>query len=191
MGMGFKAPGDKTGTVDIAKIFKDSDYAVKQTATLQTEVRTRQQVMEFIRTNRNMKPEDAQKLRELSVKESPSDADKAELTRIKTDAQASEATVRGLQTAAQPTPAQLSQMDDFNKRKDATGQLLEKWQADFSNEIQVKQEKMTDDTMQRVKDAIALVGREQGYSLVLAQNIAPYSANDITADALKAMNNKK
>ncbi len=49
---------------------------------------------------------------------------------------------------------------------------------------------MTDDTMQRVKDAISQVGRDQGYSLVLAQNIAPYSANDLTADAMKAMNNK-
>ncbi len=94
VGMGFKAPGDKTGIVDVAKVFKDSDYAQKQTATLQAEVRTRQQVMAFIRDNRSMKADDAQKLRDLSIKENPSDADKADVTRIKADASTAEAKVR-------------------------------------------------------------------------------------------------
>ena len=191
IGMGFKAPGDKTGTVDIAKVFKDSEYAKKQTDGLRAQVKARQDVMEFIRGNRNMKAEDATKLRDLSIKETQTPADQSEITRIKTDAAASEAKARELQTVDKPTAAQLAQLDDFTKRKDATGQLLEKWGQDFQSEFQVKQEKMSADTLQRVKDAIQQVGKDQGYSIIFSADIAPFSPNDVTKDAMDKMNAKK
>jgi len=191
IGMGFKAPGDKTGTVDVAKVFKESDYAKKQTEGLRQQVKARQDVMEFIRGHRNMKGEDASKLRDLSIKEVATPADSSEITRLKTDADAAEAKARELQTVDKPTAAQLSQLDDFTKRKDATGQLLEKWGQEFQSEFQGKQEKMSADTLQRVKDAIQQVGKDQGYSMIFSADIAPFSPNDVTADAMTKMNAKK
>jgi len=84
----------------------------------------------------------------------------------------------------------LSQLEDFTKRKDLTGQLLEKWQKDFESEIQAKESKMNDDTLEKVREAIQQVGRDQGYSIVFANNIAPYCPNDLTTDASNKMNKK-
>ena len=191
IGMGFKAPGDKTGTVDIAKVFKDSEYAKKQTEGLRGQVKARQDVIEFVRSNRNIKVEDAQKLKDLSVKDTKTPADDAEVLRIKTDAAAAETKARELQTVDKPTAAQLSQLNEFTQRKDATGQLLDKWSRDFQEEFQQKQEKMSADTLQRVRDAIQQVGHDQGYSIVFSQDIAPYCPNDLTTDAMSKMNSKK
>jgi len=191
IGMGFKAPGDKTGTVDVAKVFKESEFAKKQTEGLRAQVKARQDVMEFVRNNRNMKVEDATKLRDLSIKEAQSPADHTDIDHIKQDAATAEQTARQLQTMEKPTAAQLAQLDEFTKRKDATAQLLEKWGRDFQDEFQQKQEKMSADTLQKVRESIQQVGHDQGYSIVFSQDIAPYCPNDLTADAMTKTNSKK
>jgi len=191
LGMGFRAPGDKTGTVDVIKVFKDSDYAKSQNEGLQAQVAARRDVVQFVQANRNMKADDADKLRILSTKEKPTPADKADIERIKLDAQADEKKARDLQTKEKPTPAELTAIEDYTKRKDATGQRLEKWQQDFNTELTAQQQRMNDEALVRVRQVIQQVARDQGYSIVFAQEIAPYCANDLTADAFKAMNAKK
>lgn len=190
-GMGFQGGAQKTGTVDLAKVFNDSAYAKKQTDGLRNVAQARVGVVEFLRTYRTVKPEDANKFRDLSLKENATAADKAEIERIKTQAQADEQTYRAVTTKDKPTQAEVSQIEEFNRRKEATAQLLEKWNGDFTTELQTRQENLRTETLQRVKDAVAQVAKDQGYSMVFDQNIAPYSANDLTAEALKAMNNKK
>jgi len=190
IGVGFKAPGDKTGIVDVGKVFKDSDLAKKQTEVLRAQVLARRGVMEFVGNNRNMKTEDANKLHDLYIKEIQSAPDKAEITRIQDDAKAAELKARELQTLPKPTAADLSLLDDFTKRKDASGVLLEKWQKDFQEEIQTKEGKLNDDTLEKVREAIQQVGKDQGYSIVFANNVAPYCPNDITTDSITRMNKK-
>ena len=191
IGMGFKAPGDKTGTVDVIKVFKDSEYAKTQNEGLQAQVAARRDVVQFVMANRSMKTEDADKLRVLSTKEKPTAADATDIARIKADATADEKKARDLQTKEKPTPAELTQIEDYTKRKDATGQRLDRWKEEFNAELQAQQEKMNNDALVRVRQIIQQVARDQGFSIVFAQEVAPYSANDLTADALKAMNNKK
>ena len=189
--MGFKAPGDKTGTVDVAKVFKESEYAKAQTERLRAQVKARQDVMEYVRNHRNMKVEDANKLRELSIKDAPTPADHTDIDHIHQDAATAEDTARQLQTMDKPSAAQLAQLDEFTKRKDATAALLEKWGRDFQDEFQQKQEKMSADTLQRVRDSIQQVGHDQGYSIIFSQDIAPYCPTDLTTDAMNKMNSKK
>lgn len=191
IGMGFRAPGDKTGTVDVIKVFKDSDYAKTQNEGLQAQVAARRDVVTFVQTHRNMKPEDADKLRILSTKDKPTAADKDDITRIKTDAGSDEQKAQALQTKEKPTAAELTQIEDYTKRKDATGQRLEKWRTEFNDELTQQQEKMNADALVRVRQVIQQVARDQGYSIVFAQEIAPYCSNDLTADSLKGMNAKK
>jgi Skp family chaperone for outer membrane proteins len=190
IGVGFKAPGDKTGIVDVGKVFKDSDLAKKQTEVLRAQVLARRGVMEFVGNNRNMKTDDANKLHDLYIKELQSAPDKAEITRIQEDARAAELKARELQTLPKPTAADLTQLDDFTKRKDASGALLEKWQKDFQEEIQTKEGKLNDDTLEKVPEAIQQVGKDQGYSIIIANNVAPYCPNDITTDSVTRMNKK-
>jgi hypothetical protein len=43
----------------------------------------------------------------------------------------------------------------------------------------------------KAKAAVADAAKKGEVSVVFVQDVAPYSANDITADALKSMNGKK
>jgi Skp family chaperone for outer membrane proteins len=187
IGSGFHAPGDKVGTVDMERVFNESTFAKTQTENLKTMGQTRQAVLEFLDTYRTIKPEDAQKFRDLSLKEKPTDSDKAAIEQIKNDAKASEAKYRELSTKAGPTADELKQIADLNNRKDATGQLIQQWQQDFMNEVQAKQAGLRQEALGKVKTAIQKVARDQGYSIVFDQSVAPYSANDLTDDAMKAM----
>jgi len=191
VGMGFQDASAKTGTVDLAKVFNDSDYAKKQTDMLKTMGAARTAVLEFVNANSHMKADDAMKFKDLSLKDSPTAADKADVERLKSDAQASELTYRTLATKDKPTQAEVAQIEDLNHRKDSMQTLLTKWNTDFSTELQTKQEALRTDTLSRVKDAVQQVAKAQGYSMVFVQDIAPYSSNDLTKDALAAMNQKK
>lgn len=190
-GMGFQDKNEKTGTVDMARVFNESEYAKKQTDSLRTLGTTRQGVLEFIRTYQHIKAEDATKFHDLSVKADATAADKNEIERIKKDALTAEQRYKDLTTKTQPTQADLTELEEMNRRRDAIQTLLDKWSGEFSNELQTKQESLRNDTLQRVKDAVSQVAKSQGYSMIFVQDIAPYSANDLTDEALKAMNSKK
>jgi len=189
-GMGFQNTTEKTGTVDMAKVFNDSDYAKKQTDSLRTMGQARQGVLEFIRQNEHLKPEDATKFHDLSIKADPTANDKADIERIKKDAITVEMRFSTLSTKDKPTQAEVTELEDLNRRKEAVEAMLGKWGQDFSTELQTKQEGLRNDTLEKVKDAVAQVAKQQGYTMVFVQDVAPYSANDLTPDALKVMNKK-
>ena len=191
IGMGFQGNTAKTGTVDMEKVFNDSTFAKKQTEGLRNQLTLRMGVIDFVKTYRTVKADDATKFKDLSLKENPTATDKADLERIKKDAQADEQKYRELAVKDKPTQAEVNQIEEFNRRKEASGGILERWNGEFTNDVQSKQEALRNETLQRVKDVVAQVAKDQGYSMVFAQHIAPYSANDITAEALKAMNAKK
>jgi Skp family chaperone for outer membrane proteins len=187
VGAGFQKPGDKVGTVDMEKVFNDSAFAKTQTDNLKTMGSARQGVLEFVNTYKTISAADANKFRELSLKDNATAADKAEVERIKGAAQASEQKYRELSTKTSPTPDELKQVDDFAKRTAASEQLLQQWQQDFMNEVQAKQASLRSEALGKVRTAIQKVGKDQGYSIIFDSSVAPFSANDLTDDAMKAM----
>jgi Skp family chaperone for outer membrane proteins len=191
VGMGFQDKSEKTGTVDIEKVFNQSEYAKKQTEGLRNMGQARLGVVDFIRNHRTMKAADAEKFRQLSLKENRTATDTAEMERLRTQAQGDEQKFKELSVKGSPSATDVTQLEDFNRRKEETGALLQKWNEDFSNEIQSRQENLRGETLQRVKDSVAKVAKEQGYSIIFVQSVAPYSANDITDAALKSMNSQK
>jgi Skp family chaperone for outer membrane proteins len=189
---GFGQATQKTGIVDVEKVFNESTLAKNQSESLRTMGTARQSVLEFLQTYQHMKPEDATKFKELTIKTAALSApEKAELERIKNESQAAEAKYRELVTKASPTPDELKQVEDFNRRKDAVGDLFQQWNTDFRQEVDAKNASLRADVLGKVRQAISKVGREQGYSVIFDANVAPYAANDITDDALKAVNAMK
>jgi Skp family chaperone for outer membrane proteins len=189
---GFQGGKDKTGIVDVEKVFNDSTFAKSQSENLRNMGEARQSVLVFVNQYRTMKTEDATKFRDLTIKATPlSEAEKAELERIKREAQAAETKYRELSTKAGPTQDELKTITDLNTRKDANGDLLQQWQQDFTAEVQAKQQTLRGEALTKVKQAIGKVAREQGYSMIFDSQMVPYSANDLTDETLKAMNAMK
>jgi len=190
-GAGFQDKNEKSGTVDLAKVFNDSDYAKKQTESLKGMGQVRQSVIDFVRSNQHVKVEAADRFRSLSLKDAATAADKADIERIKQDAIASEGAYKTLLTKSGPTDADKVQLEEMNTRKADIQKLLERWSGEFSEELRLKQESLRTDTLTRVREAVQSVAKAQGYSIVFVQDVAPYSANDLTQAALDAMNKKK
>jgi Skp family chaperone for outer membrane proteins len=187
-GMGFKAPGDKVGTVDIGKVFSDSDYSKKQQQSLSAAKAARVAVLDLVNTYRVMRPDDAQKFHDIALKDKPLPEDKTEQDRITQAAKDADALYRALATKSSPSTAELAQIEDLNRRKDSIGVLQQKWTQEFNEELSSIADKLQADALAKVREAIAQVGRDQGFSVVFATSVAPYSANDLTEASTKLMN---
>jgi hypothetical protein len=190
IGMGFQGATQKFGTVDLAKVFNDSDFAKAQDANLKSMGQSRKATLDFLTSYPSLSAADAQKFADLSTKAEPNAADKAELDRIRSAAVVTDQKFRDLQTKDKPTDADRVALADLNSRVKANQALAQKLNDDFTEEIRTQQEKLRADTLLKAKAAVADAAKKGDYSVILVQDVAPYSANDLTADALKAMNKK-
>ena len=188
---GFQGKTEKYGVVDVAKVFNDSDFTKTQNETLRQVGETRTGILEFLDSYRALTAEQATRLKELSLKAQRSPAEQAELDKIKADAQASDAAFKSLQTKASPTPAEVTQLQEYNSRAQTIAGLSQRWAREFDDEVRNLNEKLRADTMDRVKKALRTVGNKGGYTVVFTQDVAPYGANDLTKEALDAMNAQK
>ncbi len=189
--IGFQAKTDKFGVVDIGKVFTDSDFTKKQNDNLRVVGQTRMAILDFMDNYRVFTVEQGNRFRELSLKATRTPAEQTELDKLKVDVQSADNAFKQLQTKPNPTPAEVTQLQDFNSRSQASIELSQRWAREFDTEVRTLNGKMHDETMERVKKALKDVGAKQGYSILFSEDVAPYGANDITADTLKAMNAQK
>ncbi len=189
--VGFRAPGDKTGVVDLNKVVAESDFAKGRNESFRTIAESRNSVLEFLSTYRTVSPDVSKSFHDLSVKDALSVVDKAALEKAKQTAMTQDKAFRDLQTKASPTDEDRTKLADFGRNGQANEALSGKWQQEFEAEAQALREKFRIEALERVRAAVAKVSKDQGFSTVFSQDVVPYSANDITADAIKAMNAKK
>ena len=89
------------------------------------------------------------------------------------------------------TEDEKKQLDEFAKRAQMMGGVLEQWNGDFTEDLTTLQQKLQQETIEKAKAALAQVGKAQGFAVVLESNVAPYSANDVTDAVVKQMNANK
>ena len=189
VGMGFHAPGEKTGNVDIGKIFNECDLVKKQTEALKNQFGVRQSLVDFLKANPFLSTEKMTRFRDLSVKTTVlSAAEKTELEAIKAEDLDNANKLRTLSQKEKPTAAEIATIEELNKRKDAALTVLERWVQEFSDDMQSKQGSSRTDILQKIQDGITKTAKEQGYSVVFSREAAPFSANDITPEVLKTVN---
>ena len=188
VGMGFHAPGEKTGNVDVAKVFAECTLVKKQSDNLKNQYQARQAVIDFLKTNPYITVDKATKFRDLSLKTvALTAADKASLEALKTESLEASTKMRTLIGKEKPAAADLTQIEDFNKKKDTLMETLQRWVQEFGEEMNQKQSSSRQDLYTKIQEAASKVAKEQGYSIVFTKETAIYSANDITAETTKAV----
>lgn len=188
---GFQSGNNKVGVVDMARVFNESDYAKRQEGVLRAYGDIRNSLMEFLDQYRVATAAQVDQLKLLTLKSPATEVDKATLEKLKKDIQTQDASFRQLQTKPNPTPAEVAQLSEFNTRSQANYQTLQKWSREFEDDVRTYKEKLRSDTMDRVQKAVKSVCAKAGYTIVFSQDASPYGANDVTTDALNAMNNEK
>ena len=114
-----------------------------------------------------------------------------QLNKLKTDVQATSQAFIALQTKTNPSAEEVTRLNDFNRQKQETGNVYMAWQREFAGDINTQKEKFRREVLDRVTSSVQEHAKKQGYTLVFANDVAPFGANDLTADALKVMNAKK
>jgi Skp family chaperone for outer membrane proteins len=188
-GMGFQATAPKFAVVDMQKVFSDADFTASGSTELQEYAKPRIAVLQFLRQNLPMSPDDARKYAELSQRPLRNASDDIEIKRIEADAQSATSNRNALlvKPEASLTADDHKQMQDFSSRaqqNQAYGQQLEE---KMGQDIDQKKLELHDKAMEQVRKTVGDVAKKQGYSVVFSSDAAPYAANDITPDALKVV----
>ncbi len=190
MASGFQGPADKLGVVDLSRVFNESEFAKKQTETLRTVGEARSAMLQFADTYKTFTVEQATRFKDLSVKPNLTEPEKAEIEKIKKDVMAADKQLSDLSQKASPSPAEVTSLNDLNRRKQNTSNLLRRWAQDFDDEVGTMRDKLRADALVKVKESVQQAGKAGAFSLVFANDVAPYGANDVTNDAVKAINKK-
>ena len=177
----------KFATVDTIKAFNDSPLTTANEQILRDADRTRTNVLQFINQNRAMDPADAKKLADLSIKEKPTPADQAEITRLRTAAEAATQKRVELSTKNPPSDAERTQLAEFGTRSTTNTNLVQMLAGQYGNDVQEMQGDLRNKTMVRVREVVRTVAAKGGYTVVFDTSAAPYAANDITDEVSKVL----
>jgi Skp family chaperone for outer membrane proteins len=188
---GFQSSLDKVATVDLSTMVETSDLGKANIAALDAMKTSREGLLKFIDDNRVLTMDQANNLRTLWLKESPSAQDTANLNSLKADIDASAKKNVALGTKRDLTPEERTLLQEYASRSAAMEQLAGQWYQEFMQEIQSSAQQRRADTLTKAKAASQTVARVQGYTLVFDSSVGVYAANDLTADALKSMNAKR
>ncbi|MBS1716976.1 MAG: OmpH family outer membrane protein [Armatimonadetes bacterium] len=185
---GFQAGTEKVGVVDISKVVEDSDFGKANQAAFKKMKGVRESLLEFIDQNRILTNEQALRLKELALKDSPSAAETAESERIKADVVQAAKRNAELNAKQNLTAEDRTLLEDYARRAQTMDQLERRWYTDFTTEMQNWADKQKLASVDKARAAVQKVAREQGFTVVFEAGIAPYGANDISAACLQAMN---
>ncbi len=188
---GFQTSEIKIGTVDIVRMMDRSDFGKEGQDIFKKMKLAREGVLEFIDTYRVLTTDQAQRIRQLSLKENPSKEEAAELDRTKADVIA--ANKRSVELATKPnmTPEERTLVEEYARRSQTMNDIAQRWFREFTNEMSDFADKRKLAGLQKARAAISEVSKAQGFTVVFDESTAPYGANDITDATLLAMNAKK
>jgi len=188
---GFQAPVIKIGVVDVTRVIEQSDFGKTNQEAFAKMKAAREGLMEFVDTYRMVTPEQAQRMRELGLKTNPSKEETTELDKIKATVIAARKRSTELGTKANLSPEERVQVEEFARRSDEAVQLNARWFREFNQDMQAWADREKIDSVERVRRSIQEVAKKDGYTVVLEAGVAPYGANDIFDETLKAVNDKR
>jgi Skp family chaperone for outer membrane proteins len=188
---GFQPAQEKTGVVDMNKVISESKLGKKNVDDLQAMVASRQNLLTFLDTNRVATQEQATKLRGYALKGAPlTEAERQDDERIKNEIAASNKTLGDLNQKPNPTDQDRLQLQEFNQRVRTMVQLLQAWNSEFSEDLSRRQGEMRRTEIDRAREALNTVSKKAAYSVVFEMQVAPYGANDLTAEVTKELDSK-
>lgn len=188
---GFQGAQETFAVVDVQKVMEGSEiYKTKEAAFVKA-AQQRQALLKFVADNQVISAEQLPKLRDLFLKETPTDADKADLTKLEADISGATKRLADLQAKSNKTPDDVSILEDYQRRVQLAQGAYQDWSRTFNGEIPNMREEALKAVQDKVRIAAQAVGKAQGYTLVLDTAVAPYANHDITDATLTFVNSNK
>lgn len=188
---GFQAAGTKIGIVDMQRILAESAVGKKMRDDMTTQVNLRQGLLEFLNTNKVLTQEQADQLKELTLKTPSTQADKDALDKLKATIRAEKKKFDDLMVKPTLTEAERTEFEQLSRRRDNTDGLLNRWNSEFSQDLSEMQDTMLGEVLKKARDQVQALAKKEGYSVVFPNTVAIYGANDLTDEAIKAVDAAK
>lgn len=185
LGSGFQDGKEKYGVVDLRKVIVESKIDTEISNKVEAARLARVAVFNFIRDHRVITEEQASKLRTLELKEARTDAENTELTQLKATIDTAGKDYERLNGITTPTEAERQQLMSLSRTFQNSGEILQQYQQDFMNEIDMLGAKAQQEAVERAAKAAAAVAKSKGYTVLYSSTAVVFAANDITADAIK------
>lgn len=188
---GFQGQPDKFAVVDMNRLMNDSKRGAKVRDSLQSDFRQRAGILDFLNTNDVATQEQANQLKQLTLKDNPTDADKGSVEKIKDDIKKAVKEFNDLNVKSNPTDTDRNRMVELNGLRSAIKEkIIPQMQKDFDDEFNAEKSKMQNDLLEAAKAAVKDVAGKKGVTMVFESSVVMFSANDLTDDAIKSMNAK-
>ncbi len=185
---GFQSGSEKTGVVDMQRMVSTSELGLKNEQTLNAALASRRDLLDFIRKYGVLTTDQANKLRTLTLKENATEADKAEINRIRKEVMDASDNRNKLLQKPNPTDADRLALQDYNNRAQTMGEVMGQWSEEFQNELDQIETSVRTATVTKARQVLKDLAKQQGYSVVFEASVAPYGANDLTEAGVKALN---
>ncbi len=188
--VGFQANAPKFGSIDMNRLIQESKMGQRNTTRLTNAFKNRQAVLAYIEDNAILNMQQATRLRELGTKETLTEAEKQEQEKVKGEVAAAVKQYNELNGKANLTPQETNILTDYNQRIELMRSVLQQFGNEFQSEIQDLQTQVRDEERTKAREALNEVSKKQGYTVVFESQVAPFSANDVTDEAIKALDAK-
>lgn len=187
---GFQTQTLKVGVVDVSKILETSNPSSSANKQLEVMKKSREDLLEFISQYLAVATEgQINKLKEYAIKEAPlTDAEKKDEAAIKTAIMNEDLRYKNLAQKAQPTAEETKQLNEFGLRDRTNKKTLDAMLMEFRKAFDDATAKQSEAVITKAKSSLEEIAKAGGYTVILDRRTAPWGANDVTDDTLKAMN---
>jgi Skp family chaperone for outer membrane proteins len=185
-GSGFQGASQKIGVIDSNSVMQAVALAKNMVEDEKNLKSDREMVMQFLQRYPIIKKEEAEKFKTISIKPNKTDAEKAELEKLKTIAQDTVKKFKDLELKSSPTQDELKLLDEYRNRKNDMDEYLQGLFKDFQTELAGIHDKNQGIVYEAFKAGINDTGKKQAFTVIFDKNIAPFGTNDITDDVTKA-----
>ncbi len=187
---GFQASQERIALVDVNKVLNSSKIGAKAKEAFNNMAKVRRSLLEFVGNQRILTDDQASKLRQLTVKENPTDADKSALEKLKDDIKAAAKDYNELNQKANPTDADRAKVQTYTSLLQNSDKLIAAWSTDFEVELRAEDAKIQADLVDKARIATKEVSAKKGITVVFSSGVVIYSANDLTEEVTKALDAK-
>lgn len=187
MASGFQSAQEKVASVDITEVLQKSKLGRESNEKLRSAYQQRSDVITFIMDNPVLTAEQAQTLRNLSLKENVTAQEKQQLEAVKVEIRTAANQRASLASKAGRTAEEDALLNSLNQRVQTAGVVMEQFQQQFSEDMDRIESDLRNEAIGRVKTTTRDIARRNGFTQVFEAQVMIFAANDLTEQVIRAV----
>jgi Skp family chaperone for outer membrane proteins len=187
--MAFEQTAPKVGNVDLDRVVRESKVGKEAEGKFNTETRVRNEILQHFDLNRCYDEQQQKEVADLWLKTNRTPDEEKRLGVLKdTGLNMQKELLTYSQKTTPLTPEEKTRFEDLQRRASMMSQVtLRRMQAEFEDKLSEMRKESLTGIIAKVKVAVQKIGKEQGFTMILDSQYAPYTMVDISDLVLKEL----